>query len=130
MNLNKKIAIIIVNWKQYELTINCLLSLEKLEYKNFKVIIVDNESNFEKILKPFTLPEKHGNVPENILLNTTNAVNEKVNEGLKRVSEIKQKENIMSKSKYNYVGKQKRKQKNHQKKQWTESKDVLKYSTR
>ena len=51
MNLNKKIAIIIVNWKQYELTINCLLSLEKLEYKNFKVIIVDNESNFEKINK-------------------------------------------------------------------------------
>ena len=51
MNLNKKIAIIIVNWKQYELTINCLLSLEKLEYKNFKVIIVDNESNFEKVNK-------------------------------------------------------------------------------
>ena len=51
MNLNKKIAIIIVNWKQYELTINCLLSLEKLEYKNFKVIIVDNESNIEKINK-------------------------------------------------------------------------------
>ena len=51
MNFNKKIAIIIVNWKQYELTINCLLSLEKLEYKNFKVIIVDNESNFEKINK-------------------------------------------------------------------------------
>jgi hypothetical protein len=51
MNFNKKIAIIIVNWKQYELTINCLLSLEKLEYKNFKVIIVDNESNFEKVNK-------------------------------------------------------------------------------
>lgn len=51
MNLNKKIAIIIVNWKQYELTINCLLSLKKLEYKNWKVILVDNESNFEKINK-------------------------------------------------------------------------------
>ena len=51
MNLNKKIAIIIVNWKQYELTINCLLSLQKLEYKNWKVILVDNESNFEKINK-------------------------------------------------------------------------------
>ncbi len=51
MNLNKKIAIIIVNWKQYELTINCLLSLKKLEYKNGKVILVDNESNFEKINK-------------------------------------------------------------------------------
>ena len=51
MNLNKKIAIIIVNWKQYKLTINCLLSLQKLEYKDFKVILVDNESNFEKINK-------------------------------------------------------------------------------
>ena len=51
MNLNKKIAIIIVNWKQYELTINCLLSIKKLEYKNWKVILVDNESNFEKINK-------------------------------------------------------------------------------
>jgi len=51
MNFNKKIAIIIVNWKQYELTINCLLSLEKLEFKSFKVILVDNESNFEKVNK-------------------------------------------------------------------------------
>ena len=51
MNFNKEIAIIIVNWKQYELTINCLLSLKKLEYKNWKVILVDNESNFEKINK-------------------------------------------------------------------------------
>ena len=51
MNLNKKIAIIIVNWKQYELTINCLLSLQKVEYKNLEVILVDNESNFEKINK-------------------------------------------------------------------------------
>ena len=51
MNLNKKIAIIIVNWKQYELTINCLLSLQKVEYKNLEVILVDNEYNFEKINK-------------------------------------------------------------------------------
>jgi len=51
MNLNKKIAIIIVNWKQYELTINCLLSVQKVEYKNLKVILVDNESNYEKINK-------------------------------------------------------------------------------
>lgn len=51
MNLNKKIAIIIVNWKQYELSINCLLSLEKSKYKNFKILLFDNESNFEKINK-------------------------------------------------------------------------------
>jgi len=51
MNLNKEIAIIIVNWKQYELTTNCLLSLQKLKYKNFKIILIDNESNLKKINK-------------------------------------------------------------------------------
>lgn len=55
-------------------------------------------------------PEKQGNVPENILLNTTNVANAKINEGLKHFSEIKQHENIMSKSKYNFVGKKKKKQ--------------------
>ena len=79
------------------------------------VQLVSNIPSTQQMNEPSTpsiLPEKQGNVPENILLNTTtNMVNAKVNEGLQRVSEIKQKENIMSKSKYNYVGKQKRKQK-------------------
>ena len=44
MNLNKKIAIIIVNWNQYELTKACLISLQNCNYKNYKVILVDNAS--------------------------------------------------------------------------------------
>ena len=46
---NNKIAIIIVNWKQYELTSKCLLSINKAKYKNFEIILVDNESNIEKL---------------------------------------------------------------------------------
>ena len=49
MNLNKKIAIIIVNWKQYELTKSCLDSLQKIEYDNYKIILIDNESNQKKL---------------------------------------------------------------------------------
>ena len=38
------IAIIIINWKKYELTRNCINSVEKSSYKNFKIILIDNES--------------------------------------------------------------------------------------
>ncbi len=34
-----------VNWKQYELTKLCILSLLKSEFENFKIILIDNESN-------------------------------------------------------------------------------------
>lgn len=59
---------------------------------------------------PSTFPAKQSNVPENILLNSSNVINAKINEGLKRVSEIKQRENIMSGSKYNFAGNRKKKQ--------------------
>ena len=38
------IAIIIINWKKYELTRNCVNSVEKSSFKNFKVVLIDNES--------------------------------------------------------------------------------------
>ncbi|WP_373524096.1 glycosyltransferase family 2 protein [Aquiflexum sp.] len=38
------VAIIIVNWNGYALTQACLISLSKVSYKNFKVILVDNGS--------------------------------------------------------------------------------------
>ena len=38
------IAIIIINWKKYELTRNCINSVEKSSFKNFKIILIDNES--------------------------------------------------------------------------------------
>ena len=44
MNADKKIAIIIINWKKYDLTLNCIHSVLKSSYKNFKIILIDNEA--------------------------------------------------------------------------------------
>ena len=44
MNSEKKIAVIIINWKKYDLTLNCIDSVLKSSYKNFKIILIDNES--------------------------------------------------------------------------------------
>ena len=41
---NPKIFIIIINWNGKRDTIECLESLEKLEYKNCEIVIVDNGS--------------------------------------------------------------------------------------
>ena len=40
----KKIAILILNHKQDELTLECLDSLKKVNYDNFEIILVNNES--------------------------------------------------------------------------------------
>ena len=42
---NSKVAIIIVNWKQYELTKSCLFSLNKIDCDDHQIILIDNESN-------------------------------------------------------------------------------------
>jgi GT2 family glycosyltransferase len=39
-----KVAIIVVNWNQYQLTIECLASLKNVTYSNFQIILVDNGS--------------------------------------------------------------------------------------
>ncbi len=39
------VAIILVNWNSYGHTSNCLLSLRKVDYGNFKTIVVDNGSS-------------------------------------------------------------------------------------
>jgi len=49
MSTNKKLAIIIVNWKQYDLTKKCLLSINKTKFNNYKIILVDNESSEKKL---------------------------------------------------------------------------------
>ena len=40
-----KIAIIIINWNTYQLTFNCLKSLEACTYQNKTIFLVDNGSN-------------------------------------------------------------------------------------
>ena len=47
--MQNKLAIIILNWKQYELTIKCLSSVYKSKFKDFEIVLVDNESNTEKL---------------------------------------------------------------------------------
>jgi GT2 family glycosyltransferase len=48
-----KVAIIILNWNSFQDTIDCLESVQKVDYENLEVIIVDNASkdkSLEKIL--------------------------------------------------------------------------------
>ena len=45
-------VIIILNWNSYEVTLECLLSLRKMDYRNFEVVVVDNgsvDSSAEKL---------------------------------------------------------------------------------
>lgn len=43
--INPSIAIIVVNWNSYSFTFDCITSLKKCKYPNFKIILVDNGSN-------------------------------------------------------------------------------------
>lgn len=40
-----KVSVILLQWNNAEYTIACLKSLEKIDYQNFEVIIVDNDSD-------------------------------------------------------------------------------------
>ena len=43
MNTDSKIAVIIVNWKKYDFTSKCIESVLNSSFKNFKIILIDNE---------------------------------------------------------------------------------------
>lgn len=49
--MNPKVKIIILNWNGWEDTIECIESLYQIDYPNFDVLIVDNDSNDESISK-------------------------------------------------------------------------------
>ena len=54
-----KVAIIILNWNNFEATSDCLKSLENIEYPNYQVIVVDNGStdgSRERLVKEFEWP--------------------------------------------------------------------------
>lgn len=51
-----KVSIVVVNYKSYELTINCIKSLYKLHYPHFNIIIVDSASpnnSFDELQREF-----------------------------------------------------------------------------
>src|SRR4051794_15878382 len=39
-----RVSIIILNWNSYAVTRDCILSLRKMDYQNFEVVLVDNGS--------------------------------------------------------------------------------------
>ena len=64
---NSKVAIIIVNWKQYELTKSCLLSLKKINCVDHQIILIDNESNQKELKR--VIPGKLNSTETNFLKN-------------------------------------------------------------
>jgi len=49
MMINSTVAIIIVNWKKYDITLTCIESILNSTNSNFKIILVDNESDNKKV---------------------------------------------------------------------------------
>lgn len=56
MVMSPKVFIVILNFNSFEDTEECLISLEKLDYSNYEVVIVDNlstDNSYEKLKKRF-----------------------------------------------------------------------------
>lgn len=51
INNNSSLAIILINWNQFNLTQACIVSLKKCNYNNFKIILVDNASEDKSGIK-------------------------------------------------------------------------------
>ena len=49
MMINSKVAVIVVNWKKYDITSICIESILNSTNSNFKIILVDNESDNKKV---------------------------------------------------------------------------------
>ena len=49
MMINSKVAVIIVNWKKYDITSSCIESILNSTNSNLKIILVDNESDNKKV---------------------------------------------------------------------------------
>ena len=86
-----KVIIIIINYNTEQETIKCLQSLKKLKYKNFEIILIDNNSdNFNKI-KDFTKKNCELRI-KNYELNKNTGFTGGVNFGIKKA--LKNKTNI------------------------------------
>jgi GT2 family glycosyltransferase len=58
MNTNlPKVSIILVNYNQPEVTYECLKSIKTLEYPNYEVWVVDNDSKIEKRINTVLFPD-------------------------------------------------------------------------
>ncbi len=81
--MKSKVAVILVNWNHYKDTAECLLSLQAMDYLNCVLIVVDNASDDDSVLRL----RKH--FPEIILIENTSNVGLAAanNQGLRVASE-------------------------------------------
>ena len=49
MEMPPKVAIILLNWNEYQDTIECVVSLKDMEYDNYEILIVDNGSTNDSV---------------------------------------------------------------------------------
>jgi GT2 family glycosyltransferase len=47
--MNPKVSVIILNWNGWEDTIECLESLYQIDYPNYDVVLIDNDSKDDSI---------------------------------------------------------------------------------
>ena len=83
--IEPKVAIIIPNWNGKELTLRCLDSIKKLDYKNYCIIVVDNGSTDGS---PEAIKNKH---PDVILIrnNKNEGFAKAINIGIRKALGIK-----------------------------------------
>lgn len=67
--MTPKVSIIILNWKGLEDTSECLKSLQKIDYNNYEVIVVDNNSEGEDVK---VIKEKFGSFIKTVIVNNKN----------------------------------------------------------
>jgi GT2 family glycosyltransferase len=48
-NRDRQVFIVLLNWQQWELTVACLMSLQALDYDDWKVIVLDNGSDDDSV---------------------------------------------------------------------------------
>ena len=64
-----KVEVIILNWNGVSDTLDCLASLKKVNYKNFEVIVVDNNSSGNDVE---IIENKFGDFAKEIIVNSAN----------------------------------------------------------
>lgn len=69
MSVNPRVNIILLNWNGLKDTLECLESLQKIDYDNYEIIIVDNNSSGADVK---TIRERFGDYIKQIIVNKSN----------------------------------------------------------
>ncbi len=67
--MNSKVSIIILNWNGLEDTLECLESLRKIDYNNYEIIVLDNNSSGDDVE---IIQKRFGDFIKQIIVNENN----------------------------------------------------------